>query len=157
MSRYPQDTEMHLLAVKSGLTRSQVLPASIIMDWPSKDVEYFEMLIVTSTFFYIPSSPLRKNNQTCIFGTQNSKQHRKIKFKNSLTKLHSVYLFLWYQKLLLFCGPAHLNCIFVLYDQVSNYFINAWVRLWKPMIEEMYAEMNRIKVQWDEEGTQKQS
>ncbi|XAR70804.1 hypothetical protein NMG60_11027806 [Bertholletia excelsa] len=30
-------------------------------------------------------------------------------------------------------------------SQVSNWFINARVRLWKPMIEEMYAEMNRRK------------
>lgn len=29
------------------------------------------------------------------------------------------------------------------YLQVSNWFINARVRLWKPLIEEMYAEMNR--------------
>jgi hypothetical protein len=28
---------------------------------------------------------------------------------------------------------------------VSNWFINARVRLWKPMIEEMYAEVNKIK------------
>ncbi|KAK4797886.1 hypothetical protein SAY86_030212 [Trapa natans] len=28
-------------------------------------------------------------------------------------------------------------------SQVSNWFINARVRLWKPMIEEMYAELNR--------------
>ncbi|KAG2666078.1 hypothetical protein I3760_15G038500 [Carya illinoinensis] len=39
-------------------------------------------------------------------------------------------------------------------SQVSNWFINARVRLWKPMIEEMYAEMNRRKVQRDKEGTQ---
>lgn len=31
-ARYPKDAEKHLLAVKSGLTRSQVLPASIIVD-----------------------------------------------------------------------------------------------------------------------------
>ncbi|KAK4365105.1 hypothetical protein RND71_016463 [Anisodus tanguticus] len=31
-------------------------------------------------------------------------------------------------------------------SQVSNWFINARVRLWKPMIEEMYAEMNRRKL-----------
>ncbi|KAM3282061.1 homeobox protein ATH1 isoform X1 [Capsicum chacoense] len=31
-------------------------------------------------------------------------------------------------------------------SQVSNWFINARVRLWKPMIEEMYAEMNRRKI-----------
>ncbi|OWM86577.1 hypothetical protein CDL15_Pgr015612 [Punica granatum] len=30
-------------------------------------------------------------------------------------------------------------------SQVSNWFINARVRLWKPMIEEMYAELNRRK------------
>ncbi|XP_057477301.1 homeobox protein ATH1-like [Actinidia eriantha] len=30
-------------------------------------------------------------------------------------------------------------------SQVSNWFINARVRLWKPMIEEMYMEMNRRK------------
>ncbi|XP_008220456.1 PREDICTED: homeobox protein ATH1 [Prunus mume] len=30
-------------------------------------------------------------------------------------------------------------------NQVSNWFINARVRLWKPMIEEMYSEMNRRK------------
>ncbi|XP_052210290.1 uncharacterized protein LOC127813384 [Diospyros lotus] len=30
-------------------------------------------------------------------------------------------------------------------SQVSNWFINARVRLWKPMIEEMYAEMNPRK------------
>ncbi|KAI5393468.1 homeobox protein ATH1 [Lathyrus oleraceus] len=30
-------------------------------------------------------------------------------------------------------------------SQVSNWFINARVRLWKPLIEEMYAEMNRRK------------
>uniref|UniRef100_A0A7N0RD14 Homeobox domain-containing protein n=1 Tax=Kalanchoe fedtschenkoi TaxID=63787 RepID=A0A7N0RD14_KALFE len=30
-------------------------------------------------------------------------------------------------------------------SQVSNWFINARVRLWKPMIEEMYAEINRRK------------
>lgn len=32
------------------------------------------------------------------------------------------------------------------FEQVSNWFINARVRLWKPMIEEMYAEMNRRKI-----------
>ncbi|KAG8657188.1 homeobox protein ATH1 [Manihot esculenta] len=37
-------------------------------------------------------------------------------------------------------------------SQVSNWFINARVRLWKPMIEEMYAEMNRRKVSQKEEG-----
>lgn len=31
-------------------------------------------------------------------------------------------------------------------SQVSNWFINARVRLWKPMIEEMYAEMSRRKI-----------
>ncbi|KAL1222331.1 Homeobox protein ATH1 [Cardamine amara subsp. amara] len=31
-------------------------------------------------------------------------------------------------------------------SQVSNWFINARVRLWKPMIEEMYAEMNKRKL-----------
>ncbi|KAM1434659.1 hypothetical protein ACFX2I_042720 [Malus domestica] len=30
-------------------------------------------------------------------------------------------------------------------NQVSNWFINARVRLWKPMIDEMYSEMNRRK------------
>ncbi|XP_040998515.1 homeobox protein ATH1-like isoform X2 [Juglans microcarpa x Juglans regia] len=39
-------------------------------------------------------------------------------------------------------------------SQVSNWFINARVRLWKPMIEEMYAEMNRRKGRRDEEGAQ---
>ncbi|MED6144474.1 hypothetical protein PIB30_015899 [Stylosanthes scabra] len=37
-------------------------------------------------------------------------------------------------------------------SQVSNWFINARVRLWKPMIEEMYAEMNRRKACRIEEG-----
>lgn len=32
-----------------------------------------------------------------------------------------------------------------LWCQVSNWFINARVRLWKPMIEEMYAELNQKK------------
>ncbi|KAL6528773.1 hypothetical protein OROMI_028949 [Orobanche minor] len=36
-------------------------------------------------------------------------------------------------------------------NQVSNWFINARVRLWKPMIEEMYAEMNRRKARRNEE------
>lgn len=36
-------------------------------------------------------------------------------------------------------------------NQVSNWFINARVRLWKPMIEEMCAEMNRRKVRSDDE------
>ncbi|CAG7884952.1 homeobox protein ATH1 [Brassica rapa] len=31
-------------------------------------------------------------------------------------------------------------------SQVSNWFINARVRLWKPMIEEMYAELNKRKL-----------
>ncbi|KAF8097033.1 hypothetical protein N665_0296s0016 [Sinapis alba] len=31
-------------------------------------------------------------------------------------------------------------------SQVSNWFINARVRLWKPMIEDMYAEMNKRKM-----------
>ncbi|KAF5444780.1 hypothetical protein F2P56_033884 [Juglans regia] len=39
-------------------------------------------------------------------------------------------------------------------SQVSNWFINARVRLWKPMIEEMYAEMNRRKGRRVEEGAQ---
>ncbi|XP_022731187.1 homeobox protein ATH1-like [Durio zibethinus] len=38
-------------------------------------------------------------------------------------------------------------------SQVSNWFINARVRLWKPMIEEMYSEMNRRKTRQNEEGT----
>ncbi|XP_021276702.1 homeobox protein ATH1 [Herrania umbratica] len=38
-------------------------------------------------------------------------------------------------------------------SQVSNWFINARVRLWKPMIEEMYSEMNRRKARQNEEGT----
>lgn len=37
-------------------------------------------------------------------------------------------------------------------DQVSNWFINARVRLWKPMIEEMYSEMNRRKARRNDEG-----
>ncbi|KAG2390244.1 Homeobox protein [Vigna angularis] len=37
-------------------------------------------------------------------------------------------------------------------SQVSNWFINARVRLWKPMIEEMYAEMSRRKACRNEEG-----
>ncbi|KAJ0911245.1 putative transcription factor Homeodomain-TALE-KNOX family [Helianthus annuus] len=36
-------------------------------------------------------------------------------------------------------------------SQVSNWFINARVRLWKPMIEEMYLEMNRRRI--CDEGT----
>ncbi|KAL0330714.1 UNVERIFIED_CONTAM: Homeobox protein A [Sesamum angustifolium] len=36
-------------------------------------------------------------------------------------------------------------------SQVSNWFINARVRLWKPMIEEMYAEMNRRKASRNDE------
>ncbi|KAL9313130.1 hypothetical protein ACSQ67_018582 [Phaseolus vulgaris] len=39
-------------------------------------------------------------------------------------------------------------------SQVSNWFINARVRLWKPMIEEMYAEMNKRKACRNEEGIQ---
>ncbi|TKY74913.1 Homeobox protein ATH1 [Spatholobus suberectus] len=39
-------------------------------------------------------------------------------------------------------------------SQVSNWFINARVRLWKPMIEEMYAEMNKRKACRNEEGMQ---
>ncbi|XP_062019286.1 homeobox protein ATH1 [Rosa rugosa] len=35
-------------------------------------------------------------------------------------------------------------------SQVSNWFINARVRLWKPMIEEMYADMNRRKARQNE-------
>lgn len=38
-------------------------------------------------------------------------------------------------------------------SQVSNWFINARVRLWKPMIEEMYSEMNRRKGRRDGEDT----
>lgn len=38
-------------------------------------------------------------------------------------------------------------------SQVSNWFINARVRLWKPMIEEMYAEMNRRKARETAEET----
>ncbi|GMQ03648.1 hypothetical protein CsSME_00049379 [Camellia sinensis var. sinensis] len=38
-------------------------------------------------------------------------------------------------------------------SQVSNWFINARVRLWKPMIEEMYAEMNRRKGRRSDEET----
>ncbi|XP_065850301.1 homeobox protein ATH1 [Euphorbia lathyris] len=38
-------------------------------------------------------------------------------------------------------------------SQVSNWFINARVRLWKPMIEEMYAEMNKRKGPQNEEGS----
>ncbi|XP_023002143.1 homeobox protein ATH1-like [Cucurbita maxima] len=37
-------------------------------------------------------------------------------------------------------------------NQVSNWFINARVRLWKPMIEEMYAEMSRRKSFQNDEG-----
>ncbi|XP_057775954.1 homeobox protein ATH1-like [Salvia miltiorrhiza] len=36
-------------------------------------------------------------------------------------------------------------------NQVSNWFINARVRLWKPMIEEMCAEMNRRKARKEDE------
>ncbi|KAL3498603.1 hypothetical protein ACH5RR_041335 [Cinchona calisaya] len=38
-------------------------------------------------------------------------------------------------------------------SQVSNWFINARVRLWKPMIEEMYSEMNRRKGRLNDEET----
>ncbi|WCJ29580.1 homeobox gene 1 [Euphorbia peplus] len=38
-------------------------------------------------------------------------------------------------------------------SQVSNWFINARVRLWKPLIEEMYAEMNKRKARQNEEGS----
>lgn len=39
-----------------------------------------------------------------------------------------------------------------LVGQVSNWFINARVRLWKPMIEEMFAEMNKRKACRNEQG-----
>ncbi|KAI7736084.1 hypothetical protein M8C21_023701 [Ambrosia artemisiifolia] len=35
-------------------------------------------------------------------------------------------------------------------SQVSNWFINARVRLWKPMIEEMYLEMNKRRIHGEE-------
>ncbi|KAF8036117.1 hypothetical protein BT93_C1961 [Corymbia citriodora subsp. variegata] len=38
-------------------------------------------------------------------------------------------------------------------SQVSNWFINARVRLWKPMIEEMYSEMNRRTAHHNEDGS----
>ncbi|XP_057958361.1 homeobox protein ATH1 [Malania oleifera] len=38
-------------------------------------------------------------------------------------------------------------------SQVSNWFINARVRLWKPMIEEMYSELNRRRARQNDEGT----
>ncbi|KAK6912807.1 Homeobox KN domain [Dillenia turbinata] len=38
-------------------------------------------------------------------------------------------------------------------NQVSNWFINARVRLWKPLIEEMYSEMNGRKGHGKDEGT----
>ncbi|OIW14935.1 hypothetical protein TanjilG_30654 [Lupinus angustifolius] len=37
-------------------------------------------------------------------------------------------------------------------SQVSNWFINARVRLWKPMIDEMYAEMSQRKACRNEQG-----
>ncbi|GMG99103.1 hypothetical protein Nepgr_000943 [Nepenthes gracilis] len=37
-------------------------------------------------------------------------------------------------------------------SQVSNWFINARVRLWKPLIEEMYAELNRTKDRQSDQG-----
>ncbi|KAK1438298.1 hypothetical protein QVD17_04105 [Tagetes erecta] len=37
-------------------------------------------------------------------------------------------------------------------SQVSNWFINARVRLWKPMIEEMYIEMNKRRIREEETG-----
>ncbi|THG23428.1 hypothetical protein TEA_025988 [Camellia sinensis var. sinensis] len=40
-------------------------------------------------------------------------------------------------------------------SQVSNWFINARVRLWKPMIEEMYTEMNWRKGRRNHEDTDK--
>ncbi|GKV03557.1 hypothetical protein SLEP1_g15836 [Rubroshorea leprosula] len=40
-------------------------------------------------------------------------------------------------------------------SQVSNWFINARVRLWKPMIEEMHSEMNKRKAKENAEGTDK--
>lgn len=56
------------------------------------------------------------------------------------TSVHSIfvlYLSFYFQQYLILCIFA--------YNQVSNWFINARVRLWKPMIEEMYLEMNRRK------------
>ncbi|KAL5728828.1 hypothetical protein ACHQM5_001865 [Ranunculus cassubicifolius] len=38
-------------------------------------------------------------------------------------------------------------------SQVSNWFINARVRLWKPLIEEMYMELNKRNSRDDENGT----
>ncbi|GMI94993.1 hypothetical protein HRI_003168600 [Hibiscus trionum] len=38
-------------------------------------------------------------------------------------------------------------------SQVSNWFINARVRLWKPMIDEMYSEMSRRQARQNKEGT----
>jgi hypothetical protein len=32
--------------------------------------------------------------------------------------------------------------------QVSNWFINARVRIWKPMIEEMYKDLKRTSIGW---------
>uniref|UniRef100_A0A7N0V388 Homeobox domain-containing protein n=1 Tax=Kalanchoe fedtschenkoi TaxID=63787 RepID=A0A7N0V388_KALFE len=39
-------------------------------------------------------------------------------------------------------------------SQVSNWFINARVRIWKPMIEEMYAEISRRKTHWKSQAAE---
>lgn len=57
------------------------------------------------------------------------------------------FLLLSYEFLSLLLSSAILDL-----GQVSNWFINARVRLWKPMIEEMYAEMSRRKSSQNEES-----
>ncbi|KAL8152278.1 hypothetical protein V2J09_010038 [Rumex salicifolius] len=42
-------------------------------------------------------------------------------------------------------------------SQVSNWFINARVRLWKPLIEEMYAELNRSRAVNEQQGNEESS
>lgn len=113
--RYPKDAEKHLLAIKSGLTRSQV---SNILD---------QFLACTWTFFESTCSHWFSPRSALMFS---------------------------HIKILIIMLNGWSSCSWLCILKVSNWFINARVRLWKPLVEEMCSELNRKKGsrQHDEES-----
>ncbi|KAF3600874.1 hypothetical protein F2Q69_00032973 [Brassica cretica] len=142
---YPKDSEKHLLAIRSGLTRSQIhTVVSAFHAATELDPQLHTRFALQTISYLYKNLRERIGKKILMMGSGFRERQREVSRRLNLPPALPSSAAKTYPK----DSEKHLLAIRsgLTRSQVSNWFINARVRLWKPMIEDMYAEMNKRKL-----------